>query len=165
MLRALISYSVLAALCSCGGAMPANDLPSPFEEEDPRAHAQRSDQRREFAPAAVRLVRTGTIDKQALSEVLDKGPGALLGHVTVKPYFARGRSFAGWEIVRLWSGYAGIGHVDLLPGDIVKTVNGRSIRTPKQLGDVWKALRSASELRVVYDRGGVEHVLSFTISP
>ena len=103
-------------------------------------------------------------DKLKRSEVVatvDQGLGRFLQHVEVEPSLAGGR-FVGFRIVGLrpaeyWAG------VDLMPGDVVTRVNGRSIERDTDAYKTFQSLKSATELRVTFMRGGQERELVLPI--
>jgi type II secretory pathway component PulC len=73
-----------------------------------------------------------------------------------------GGRFHGFRIGALrdahfWSG------VDLMPGDVVTSVNGFPIERPEQALAAFDSLEVASELRVAYERGGQPRELVYAI--
>lgn len=93
--------------------------------------------------------------------VIDSGLGTFLQRVQVEPSLADGR-FRGWTIVDLrpstfWA------PVDLKPGDVVTSVNGLPIERETEAWDAFESLRTAGELRIAYDRNGVERTLAYRI--
>ncbi len=57
----------------------------------------------------------------------------------------------------MWNG------VDLAPGDIVTSVNGRPIERPEQALTAFQSLAIAKELRIAYERGGARRELVYPI--
>jgi type II secretory pathway component PulC len=106
----------------------------------------------------------GVIARSELAKVLDASPGMFLQHVESEPRFRAGKFF-GWKLVAFFPGDARFAGVDLRAGDVVTRVNGIAIERPEQLMDVWKLLRSASELTVDVERDGALRTLRWQISP
>jgi type II secretory pathway component PulC len=85
-----------------------------------------------------------------------------LQHVELddQPAFAGGK-FRGFRIAALrgtfWSG------VDLMPGDVVTTVNGLPIERPEQAQAAFDSIAAATELRVAYERNGQPRELVYRI--
>jgi type II secretory pathway component PulC len=160
---AALFLSAIAVACSPavrpGGA-------SPFDEDDPEAYA--ADQRAAPAaaytlPAAPRArLQEGSVDREALAQVIDEGPAAFLAGVELKPTF-RDERFAGWEVVRFWPNDPRFESVDLRPGDVVSEVNGRKIVKPKHFHAVWEELRDADQIVVRGTRAGAQFELRFQV--
>ena len=106
--------------------------------------------------------RTGVISRSDLVPVLEGGLGRFLQNVETEPMFHQG-TFVGFRIVSFFPGDLDYASLDLRPGDIVTHVNGRSIERPEQAVAVWDALRTASDLVVLYRRGDEELALQFRI--
>ena len=105
---------------------------------------------------------SGLITRAELVAVLDAAPGRFLAHVDTEPHFVSGR-FHGWTLASFFPGDARFEAVDLAPGDVVLSVNGRSIERPDQLMQVWDALRRERALIVVVERSGVPRQLRYEI--
>jgi len=101
--------------------------------------------------------RSGMIARAKLDETLAAGVGVFLGGVDVAPHLKDGR-FAGWEIERFDNPW-----VDLLPGDIVRSVNGARIETPAQVQSLWLKLKGSEEILVSVIRGEAAFDLRFTV--
>jgi S1-C subfamily serine protease len=99
------------------------------------------------------------IARRDLLAVLSPGMGAFLRTVEVEPAMAGGK-FHGWRIVRVARG-AKVG--ELAPGDVITSVNGRSVERPEQALEVWQSLALANELRVAYERGGTRREAAYAI--
>jgi hypothetical protein len=106
--------------------------------------------------------RTGVIARDELVPVLEGGLGRYLQNVETEPVFHQG-AFVGFRILSFFPGDLEYASLDLRPGDIVTNVNGRSIERPEQAVAVWEALRTASDLVVLYQRGPEELALRFRI--
>lgn len=109
---------------------------------------------------------TGEVSRAALIEVLDAGPGAFLAGVEMNAHFGEHRGdkrFDGWEIVRFWPGDRRYASVDVRPGDIIATVNGKAFQRPENLFEVWTSLREADEIVVSGSRNGAPLELRFRI--
>ena len=105
---------------------------------------------------------SGTIPRAALLTVLDAAPGRFLAHVDTEPHFVQGR-FHGWTLASFFPGDRRFEEVDLAAGDVVLSVNGRSIERPDQLMQVWEGLRRERALIVVMERDGVPRQLRYEI--
>lgn len=109
------------------------------------------------AEVAIPRTRTGTISRTRLLQVLDAGVGGFLTKVEVEAYFEE-RSFWGWQVVRydnVW--------VDVLPGDIITSINDKRIETPAQVQALWQSLRDAEVIVVSAFRHEKPFELRFTV--
>lgn len=113
------------------------------------------------APAAERL-STGTIDRAELVPWLSAGLGRFLQRVEVEAV-TEGGKFVGFRIVAIDAQGTGLEKVDLLPGDVITSVNQQPVERPEQATQVWESLKSAPELVVHYLRDGQVRQLHFTI--
>jgi type II secretory pathway component PulC len=112
---------------------------------------------------AVELPPPGVLPRAEVVAVVDRGLGSFLQRVQVEPSF-HGGTFRGWSLLRLsppefWSG------VDLRPGDVVVSVNGKTIERPEQAHEVFQELRSAERLVIHFERGGEARELVYPIAP
>jgi hypothetical protein len=76
-----------------------------------------------------------------------------------------GNRFIGWQLVQLLDRQGPLVDVDVVPGDVLLAVNGRTISRPDQLQSVWDSLRTANELRAQLWRGEAKLELAFAIEP
>ncbi len=158
---ALELFPVLAAvgavaLAACGSAPPASSGVEQVEQpEDARAAAAES------APGADSATspRDGKIARADLHRVLDAGPGAFLARAEVKARLDKGQ-FRGWQVVR--SPYS---KIDIVPGDVLLSINGRTLEHPVDLERLWRDLRAANAIDVDVDRGGRKFALRFSVVP
>lgn len=171
---ALAALALPACKPAAGAAEPVStanepvDLPpalarqAPYDERVPGedAAAPADDGAQRLAPRV--RVRHGTIERAALDAVLDRGPGAFLGGLELKPHF-RDRRFTGWEIVRIRHGERRIGDADLQPGDVVTMINDRIIVRPRHLQALWVELRAADAIVVQARRDGQPFELRFDV--
>lgn len=154
-----------AALTACRRAPPAS--PASEEVEDPnaaRAAAAESAAEDTGATAAEGAAvdpskHGGQIARFDLNRVLDAGPGAFLARAEVKARLVKGQ-FRGWQVVR--SPYT---QIDLVAGDVVVSVNGRTLEHPVDLEKLWRDLRAANRIDVDVDRGGRRFALRFAVVP
>jgi S1-C subfamily serine protease len=162
-----VVWTVLGSLgvalgAGCGPSVKTG--PHELDGDGPRAsHAATVDDA-PAEPDAPRL--TGEVSRTALIEVLDEGPGAFLGGVEMNAHFGDHRGnkrFDGWEIVRFWPGDPRYASVDVRPGDIIATVNGKGFQRPENLFEVWTSLREADEIVVSGSRNGAPLELRFRI--
>lgn len=144
------------ALAACGSrAPPAQGVEQVEEPDDARAAAAES------APGADSATspRDGKIARADLNRVLDAGPGAFLARTEVKARLDKGQ-FRGWQVVR--SPYE---KIDIEPGDVVLSINGRTLEHPVDLERLWRDLRAANAIDVDVDRGGRKFALRFSVVP
>lgn len=142
MARFLVLLSLMIA--ACGSAPPPRArVEAPPPEPEPVS------------------VSTGVIRRADLDAVLEAGPGAFLGRVSVEPVM-EGDSFVAFQVAAL-NDEAMFAGVDLLVGDRLVSINGQTIERPEHAMTVWSSLRVASELRVVVTRAGEPHELHFAI--
>ena len=99
------------------------------------------------------VVRAGTVDREALVAMLDRGVARFLQRVQTRPLTAQGR-FVGWRLLEFFPDderFAGCG---IGKGDTVLRVNGRSVERPESFKSVWDSLYTARELRILLLRAG-----------
>lgn len=108
---------------------------------------------------AIEVVRSraGDIAHAELARTLDDGIGAFLTTLDIEAVAPEGR-FLGWRVQRFSNEW-----VDLLPGDIVRSVNGMRIETPTQVQTLWNSLRTAREIIVSASRSGEPFELRFAV--
>ena len=121
----------LIALFLLAACRPKVDPQSPFEEDDPRAGESIEEQApptyEELPVAPVRAgVREGSIARDTLLAALDAGPGPILGRVEVTAEH-EGDRFLGWRLIAVDPEAPPFPGVDLVPGDVLIAINGRSI--------------------------------------
>jgi len=166
--------ALLALLVACGPKVqPAN--PSPFDEDvaqhkadEPIANTVPNEvaMERPVAPPGKGL-RTGTITRDRLIAVLDAGPGPFLNQFEVTARMS-GDRFVGWELVQLLKPNNTTNmlyDIDLVPGDVLLTINGKPISRPDQLQTVWDSLRTANEVVAELWRGKTALKLDFLVEP
>lgn len=184
-LLALVAMPTLPAATMMTGCKPAVrvDNPSPFDEDDPAALPDRATGEHPTSqpgaandaahaassPSIARArasspgLRTMTVARADLHAALDRGPGAFLRGVEVKPHFL-GDRFGGWEIVQFMPGEVRFDPFDLRPGDIIARVNGHFIARPQHLAALWSELRSAATIVIQVQRGQGAFELRFEVS-
>jgi type II secretory pathway component PulC len=156
------------ALAACGPKVapppPAADLDleprrvADVPPGDPLLAAERP-----VAPPGKGL-RTGTIARDRLVAVLDAGPPSFLRQLEVTPKMS-GDRFVGWELVQLVDRGSPLYDVDVVPGDVLLSVNGQPLSRPDQLQLVWDSLRGANALTAQLWRGDAKLELAFAIEP
>ncbi|MEZ4226893.1 MAG: PDZ domain-containing protein [Polyangiaceae bacterium] len=134
----------IAASAACASSGPAPMTPA--SRVEPTAHVPRARDR---------------LWRQDVVTTVDRGLGQFLQHVEVEPSLQSGR-FVGFRITALqpaeyWTG------VDLGIGDVVTRVNGHSIERDSDAYAAFQSLKTASELRVTFLRGGQERELVIPI--
>lgn len=115
-------------------------------------------------PAAERRapLPNGTLARAQVVELVNQGLGSFLQRVQLEPSLQEGK-FSGFRLLELqpptfWEG------VDLMTGDVVTHVNGKSIEAPEQAFEVFESLRQAKTLSVSYLRGGKLRRIVFPIA-
>jgi hypothetical protein len=140
--------ALAAALAGCGGGPP----PAAPEATPPPQPAA--------AVSAKPTAPPGQLPRGALEDVLAQGPPWLLRRVPVEEVI-RGGNFIGWKILAMpesWRDAA------LKPGDVITKVNGKTLERPDDLFEAWRALVTAKELRIAYEREGAERELVVPIA-
>lgn len=146
-------------LAACAERTPPPDEPLLDLDDARRGEPASATAEKKAAAPAVPRRRKGEIPRAELERVLEAGPGRLLARVPVKAKVTRGR-FNGWEVVRSpWR------EVDLVAGDVILTVNGRTLEHPLELKVLWDDLRKANAIAVEVDRKGEKFGLEFAIVP
>ena len=94
------------------------------------------------------------IERKALHEALAKGASQFIRQVGVRPVVTSDERFFGFQVMSLFPEWASAETLPVRVGDIIQTVNGRSIERPEQFMAVWESLASASylSLQLVRDR-------------
>jgi len=156
-IRSSFTIALLAlSACSSGGAASSS------AGRPPAAAAPSSTSAKAEAEPAP---RPGHLPRAAVLATLSQGLGAFLSQVDTEPVLVSGR-FHGWRIVRLaesdpqkpfWK------NVDLGPGDVVTSVNGRPIERPEQALTAFQSLAMDPQLRVAYERNGKRRELVYQI--
>lgn len=168
-MRALACLAAVVLAAACG---PKVDPKRPSYDEDlpadPAANAAKPEAAPEAAPRAEappgKGLRTGTIERARLIEVLDHGPGAFLRQLEVTPRMD-GNRFIGWQLVQLIDHTGPLADVDVVPGDVLLAVNGQPLSRPDQLQAIWDSLRTANEVVADLWRGNAKLQLRFAIEP
>jgi len=114
--------------------------------------------------APARGIRSGTIDRARLVEVLDKGPGMFLRQFEVAPRLD-GNRFVGWQLVQLLDTTGPLAALDVAPCDVLFAINGRPLSKPDQLQELWDSLRGSNEVVAQLWRGTSKLELRFAIEP
>jgi type II secretion system protein C len=144
-MRALVAPLAIVMLAACGAAAPPPTSTTPVAA---------------LPPPPVEVTEP-VIQRVALDEVLDAGLGAFLGRVRTEPSMD-GNRFVGFRVVALQD-QALFTNVDLLPGDVILSVNGHSIERPDDAFTAWTGLRVASEITLAVLRDGQRRDLRFPI--
>ena len=162
-----LCFGLLIAAAGCGPKV--NVDPSPFDEDDPRAGAAIDETR---APTYDELpeapsgpgAREGVLERAALLAVLDAGPGELLRTFEVAAEHD-GERFLGWRVVAFDPDRPRFAGVDLVPGDVLIAINGRSVARPDELQTLWDGLRTADAIVADLMRNGARFQLRWAITP
>ncbi|MBA3501847.1 MAG: PDZ domain-containing protein [Myxococcota bacterium] len=164
-MRAALLAVLLAA---CGPKV--STTPTTFDEELATKQktappvADEVTMERAVAPPGKGL-RAGTIPRDRLLAVLDAGPGTFLRQFEVTARMT-GNRFIGWELVQLIGTRQNpLYDVDLVPGDVLLSINGKMIARPDQLQTVWDSLRVADTVTAQLWRGQTKLTLEFSVEP
>jgi len=155
MRRSLGFVLAAAVLWGCGGGTQGDAEYPSMTEEVAAAESEDVDERPAPPP--------GALWRDEVDETVDAGLGWFLQLVEVEASVESGR-FRGFRILDLrptafWEG------VDLKPGDVVLSVNGKPIERETQAYEAFQSLKKSSELRVKYLRAGRERELVYRIVP
>lgn len=144
--------------------------PSPDDELDHRtgapttaASSERPEAPRQVA-APGKGLRTGSISRARLDAVLDAGPASFLRQIEVTPRLA-GDRFVGWQLVQVLDPDGPLRDVDVMPGDVLRTVNRKPIARPEELQALWDSLRTSNAVIAELWRDDRKLELSFTVDP
>lgn len=111
--------------------------------------------------SAEKALPPGSLARDEVVAIVDQGLGRFLQRVAVEPSLEDGR-FQGFRVLSLqpenfWR------NVDLEPGDVVTSINGRSVESDVVVFEVFESLRTVDALDVVVMRGGQPHQLHYSI--
>jgi S1-C subfamily serine protease len=158
LIRRSFAVALLAlSACSSGGGASSSAARPPAAAAAPSGTSPKA--------ADQPTPRPGHLPRAAVLATLSQGLGAFLARLDTEPVLVSGR-FRGWRIVRLaeqdpqkpfWKG------VDLGPGDVVTSVNGRPIERPEQALTAFQSLSMDPQLRVAYERDGKRRELVYLI--
>ena len=105
----------------------------------------------------------GTIFRDEIDRAIGPGPAYLLRQLGPEPYRHDGH-FVGWQITQRFPDDPSLcAPCDLELGDVILSVNGRTLSTPQQLSDALKALPTWTELKVASLRQGKRRVVTYPI--
>ncbi len=98
-------------------------------------------------------VRSGSVPREAVVRVLNEGPAMFLRGHDVAPV-ADGPTLIGWRLMRFFPTREAspLSELDVLPGDVLLSVNGTFVERPEHLMAVWQSLYTAPEIRAVLAR-------------
>lgn len=148
----------LLFLSACGGgaATPKKEAKAPTAAPETTAA-------RVTAPAGdPKANPSAGIARSKVKAVVGDGPGSFLQKIVLddRPVFVGGK-FHGFRVVSLKDFLASS---ELRAGDVVTRVNGMPIERPEQALEVFRALPTAKELRVSYERDGEPKELRYPIT-
>ena len=143
-----------AFLAACGGSQKDADM-APLAIES-AAHVDSREPPAETITAPVTELR-----RSRVVATVDEGFGKFLQKVEVSASVSNGR-FEGFRVVRFTSppDWQGVG---LLPGDVIKSVNGQAIERPEQAYAVFASLKTAPQLEIQFLREARPMRISFPI--
>jgi hypothetical protein len=172
-LRSPVWLAGVLALAACAPKPPVGPPPVESDLEPPPGSKAAATEPAppadpEAAPRPVAApgkgLRTGTISRARLIAVLDAGLGTFLRQVEVAPRQA-GDRFVGWQLVQVLDHTGSLHDVDLVPGDVLLSVNGQPLARPEQAQAMWDSLRSANEVTAQLWRGPAKLELKFAVEP
>lgn len=144
------SRADLATLLARAKAMPADRQGAPAPEPVAQEPAPAP------APMAVDpfddLLPAGHIAAEVLARFIAAGPQHLLRSLETEPARQGGR-LVGFRIVALAPEAAFLRRAQLLPGDIITSVNGSTLLTPDEFMKVWSGLPSTAAIELSLLRG------------
>ena len=136
-----VSFAFIAALGGCSEGPPFMAPPATGHPSAPVARASAAPQ----APP-------GHVLRPEVDRVLvQQGPPWILRRVMREETFGKDGHFMGWRITGLPEEWRSI---DLRPGDIVSRVNGKTLETPDEAWDAWKAIAGATAIKLALVRDG-----------
>lgn len=105
-----------------------------------------------------------TIYRSEVERALARGPGYLLYELGPEPYRLSGR-FVGWEITRVFPDEPELcaQGCDLIPGDIILSVNGDRLETPQAFSNLVEAMPGIDELVVKLIRDEQRRTTTYAI--
>lgn len=151
-MKSIIVLAPILALWGCGGATVKIDETSPATS--PAAPVAEATQPNPEPDLPGRILRAD------LDAVLAGGPAALLSEVVAEPAMDNG-VFVGFRITEFMSGAPPV--VDLRPGDVILTVNGKTVERPENYFEVFQDLKTATALRFEVLRKAEKMVLEYPI--
>jgi len=98
-------------------------------------------------------LRTGSVARATVVAVLDQGPGIFLHAHDVVPV-ADKSTLIGWRLMRFYPTRSAspLANLDLMPGDVLLSINDVVVERPEHLMAIWQALYTATEVRAVLAR-------------
>lgn len=114
------------------------------------------------APPAGGIIAAGSISAADLSATLARGPQQFIATLTVRPVM-QGRSFRGFELLKIAPTSPLAGTVHLRPGDVIISVNGAPVERPDQFMTLWDALPKAAHVDLKLRRAGHPMTYRWTV--
>lgn len=157
-------------LAACGGATsdrraatdPGVGTVEPADA--PTADQPHASGAAEYAPPDQR-VPEGAIDRALLDRVLAAGPGWLLSEVPLQPTFLAKHKFGGFKLQSVFHNNPKVLRYGILPGDIVRSINGQPLATPSDLLLIFQRLKAVDVLVIAVTRNGVDRQFQFPVVP
>lgn len=113
------------------------------------------------APSA--LTEDGALKRSAVLAFVEQGPHAVLGTVRLVPARTESGSVQGFRVDALLPGSGFVEAGGIRVGDVIASVNGRSIVLPDAFVAVWEELPTADSLSVEIVRDGERSRLEWPI--
>ncbi len=163
------SLTLLLVLTACGatqaGRDPSGDgAPSASAANEEASEPPRASGAAAYVPQKARIP-DGAIDRVLLERVLAAGPGWLLSEVPLQPTFLAKHKFNGFKLVSVFRNDPAVLRYGILPGDIVRSVNGQKLATPGDLLLVFERLKTTDMLEIVVQRDGADRLFRFPVLP
>ena len=153
----VFSFKLSLFFIGCGAAQPQESAPvdPPMNEAKTLPVDAASATSEVEAPP-----KEGTIKRSDLNQVLDSGPAALLAEVFIDPVLDDGR-FVGFRITQFVSDSPTT--IDLRVGDVIVSVNGKTVERPENYFEIFQELKTAKSLSFELLRDGEEFNLLYPI--
>lgn len=163
--RFSLALLILCAIGTSCATAPQTTIPPLGEGPTPTPITSAPPTIAPVAPPAVctSFARPGVLKRSVLNRTVDHGLGHWLGGVVVDPDVQQ-RRFRGWIIRSLYPDDPCYRQIDLLPGDVVIRVNGKSIERPEQADAVFNGLRTAPSLVVELIRDKAPRTVTLPIA-
>jgi type II secretory pathway component PulC len=156
-----IILSFFIVLLGCGAAQKVEtDESAPLIDKSEHVSAPVVGESEKPVPETTPPLPPGVIQRADLQGVLSAGPAALLQKVVTEPVRKNGK-FVGFRIAKFTQTPPTA--IDLRPGDVVLSVNGRKIERPENYFQVFEELQVASELRFKLLRDNEVKILLYPI--
>jgi hypothetical protein len=139
-----VAIACCLALAACSGAQDdsaSTPRPQPLGSTEEPSAGPDYESMADGLPASV------------LHNVLGRSAGDFLRLVEIEAETRNG-AFVGWRVITLSENKPS--WLDVIPGDVVTSINGMPVERPEDAQRIWETLRIASEVRIDLRRGEQE---------